>query len=286
MKFFICAILLTLSTINLHAEVPSDIKRACDALSKKIDKPSLPTQRIVIGSIVNPIIPPEVKSQCLGTYDTGVPDPSTCRLQDGGSNRVCSQIPYCDFRGCGTQEECVDIPNAPRTVCSNIIACNTYKTEKRFNVCEVAFTLKMPKFIAAPISKYVDKTYNTITTFQNEVKNALPLECASETVRNSTTPNYGQSLADAVTNEIKQRLQEELKREGEEWLARTGIETVLASIPTGGVGGAAALGTSVADFIYTAKNIADDYIELKEIQTFAEDLDFSVSCHPGEWSLL
>jgi hypothetical protein len=162
----------------------------------------------------------------------------------------------------------MDTPNAPRTVCSSIIACNTYKTHKRFNVCEVAFTLKLPKFIEEPISKFIDQTYTAIETTRSEIKKA----------------SNNQSLADAVTEEIKRELEDRLRHEGEAWLQRTGIETLLASIPSGGLGGAAALSTNLADFVLTAKNIADDYVKIKEVKTFADDLNFSVSCHTGEWS--
>jgi hypothetical protein len=191
MKLFLTYSLVTLTVSNVFAQSPSDIKRACDVLAKKIEKPTLPTQRISLGSIINPFIPPEVYTECTNTYDTGVPDLGNCHVEDGGSSRVCVWTPFGDA--------CTDIPNAPRTVCSNIIACNTYKTHKRFNVCEVAFTLKVPNFISEPITKYIDSAYNTIEATRNEIRSALPLACVPDEMKNSVTPDFGQTLADAVT---------------------------------------------------------------------------------------
>jgi len=288
MKLIVLFSLFALFVTQTFASEPSDIKKACDVLSKKLDKPTLPTQKVKMGSLINPFIPPEVYTECTGTYDTGVPDLASCRVTGGGTSKSCAQVPYCDVGWdgvrCGTREQCVEVPNAPTTVCSNIIACNAYKTHKRFNVCEVSFTLKLPKFISEPIAKYIDSAYNTIESAQSELRSDLPLACASDEVKTSVGSGNQQSVADAVTNEIKRQLQDRLRREGEEWLARTGIETVIASIPSGGLGGAAALATNIADFVITAKNIADDYVQIKEVQTFAEDLEFQMSCHPGEWS--
>jgi hypothetical protein len=288
MRFLLTIVLFTFTTSLLFANEPSDLKRACDALSQNLDKPTIPTQRIVIGSMPNLLLPPEVYSECTGTYDTGVPDLGNCHIEDGGISRSCAQIPYCDvgWNGvtCGTREQCINTPNAPRTVCSSIIACNAYKTHKRFNVCEVAFTLKLPKFIEEPISKFIDSSYTTIESTRTEIRNALPLACANDELKQKIKASNNQSLADAVTEEIKRELEDRLRHEGEAWLQRTGIETLLASIPTGGLGGVAALSTNLADFVLTAKNIADDYVKIKEVKTFADDLNFSVNCHPGEWS--
>lgn len=46
MKFILTLAFFTFTMTNAFANEPTDIKRACDALSKKLETPSLPTQTI------------------------------------------------------------------------------------------------------------------------------------------------------------------------------------------------------------------------------------------------
>ncbi|MBP9682717.1 MAG: DUF1036 domain-containing protein [Bacteriovorax sp.] len=279
-------------TVSLENNRPeaSDIEKACEILHRNLSKPTLPTTRIVLGKVINPFIYPQTRSECTGTYDTGVPDLKTCRVTSGGTSQVCIKHPYCEIswgrQVCGTRDECKDIPNSPRTTCSNIISCNTWKTEKSFNECSIAVNLKFPKFIAGPINDYINKSYKIIESGREKIKNALPIMCLSDEARSAYNieSEITQAIVDNITAEIKNRIRNRLKQEGEEWLKRTGAASIISSIPTGGIGGAAAMATSIYDFIETTQRVYNDYVQLQEMKTYADDLDFEISCNYGDWS--
>jgi hypothetical protein len=68
------------------------------------------------------------------------------------------------------------------------------------------------------------------------------------------------------------------------WLQQAAIETVAATVPSGGVGGTAALATSVGQFVHRAKKVIDPIIGVaNDVKDFAEDVGFSTSCGWSDW---
>lgn len=121
----------------------ADVAMACEILNRNLDKSRLRTEPIVLGSYTDLLTLPQTKSECTNTYDTGVPDPSTCRTE-------CVQEWRTDFlrgRGCMRWE----------TRCSNVIACNTWKTEKKTMECDLVFRIKLPNYVDKPLSAFIDE---------------------------------------------------------------------------------------------------------------------------------
>ncbi len=252
------------------------IKNACDILHQKLNKPSLPSTTIELGRVPNPFLFPEVKAgECTNTYDTGVPDPSTCRTEYDD----CDHMEDLGLFG----KHCVP---ATRTKCSNIRACNTWsKPMKRFNECAIKLTLKLPNYVAEPMNSFIDNTYNTLERAR-QAGASLPYMCAPEDIRRNASRELSNYITQEVTKRVRRKVESRLKEIGEQWLLETGVASTVASIPSGGIGGAAALGTQIATFIYRAHQAVKPILKVKEAVDFAEDLGFSAECGPGRWTVV
>jgi uncharacterized membrane protein len=252
------------------------IKNACDILHQKLNKPSLPSTTIELGRVPNPFLYPEIKAgECTNTYDTGVPDPSTCRSEYND----CDHMKDLGLLG----KHCVP---ATRTKCSNIRACNTWsKPMKRFNECAIKLTLKLPNYVAEPMNSFIDNTYNTLERAR-QAGASLPYMCAPEDIRRNASRELADYITQEVTKRVRRKVESRLKEIGEQWLLETGVASTVASIPSGGIGGAAALGTQIATFIYRAHQAVKPILKVKEAVDFAEDLGFSAECGPGRWTVV
>jgi hypothetical protein len=147
--------------------------------------------------------------------------------------------------------------------------------------CDLKLQLKLPAFVESPIGDFMDAANNAVEVSGGATA-ALPLDCAPPAVKASADP--ARKLADAVTKEIQNRVRAAVQKEAEDWVRDTAIQTIVAAIPTGGIGGAAAMSTSIATFVYKAHNAIKPIVSFaNETKAFAEDLGFSTSCGWSDW---
>lgn len=249
---------------------PTFSQKACEVLYGNLERPRLRSEKITIGHYTDIFTLPQTKTECTNVYDTGVPDLSTCTTE---------------------WDECADklevlggwtcVPGTT-TRCTNIKMCNTWANYKKTMECDLTFQVKLPRFVEVPVQEFLDNSYQTIEATRAKLGSVLPLECAPANIRDSADPS--QRLAEAVTAEIQQRLRTVLEREARKWAEETAIATIGASIPSGGIGGAAAMSTSIANFIYRAHTAVKPILTFaNEAKDFAEDLGFSTSCGWNEW---
>ncbi|NOT40996.1 MAG: hypothetical protein HOP13_10930 [Alphaproteobacteria bacterium] len=250
-----------------------DTDRACAVLYQKLDRPQLRSQKTVIGHYTDLLTPPQTKSECTHVYDTGVPDLATCTT----TTDACASKWTGPFGTWGC------IPGTT-TKCTNAKACDTYKHYKKTMECDITFQMKLPNFVEKPLSDFIDSSYQTIESGRASVRNAIPLSCAPANVRQTAAANPGQALADAVGNELQRRIKERVEREAREWLQETAIQTVIASIPSGGVGGGAVMTTKLAEFVYRVHRVVKPIIQVaNDAKDFAEDVGFGTACGWSEW---
>jgi uncharacterized membrane protein len=242
-----------------------DTEIACELLNRNLDKPRLRSEPVKIGSYTDPFTLPQTRSECTNTYDTGVPDPSTCSTE-------CVQEWRTDIppaRGCMRWE----------TRCSNVIACNTWKTEKKTMECDLVFRIKLPNYVERPLSDFIDESYSIAENMRGYAKTALPMQCAAQ-------GNAGVSTSEQTVDRLRELVRSTIEREAREWLQETAIETIAASIPTGGVGGSAIMSTQLAQFVYRMHKALKPIIKVaNETKEFAEDLGFDTSCGWSDWHL-
>lgn len=249
-----------------HRNEPFDVSNptsrsvACDILNKRFDKSSLRSEHFNLASYTDPFTIPQTRSECTGTYDTGVPDLSTCRAECTREWRTT----FPPGRGCMQWH----------TRCSNVIACNTWKVEKRTMQCDLRFQFKLPNYVERPLSSYVGSTFNLL---QNRIT-SLPLEC---TPTGQAAPDRVRQIGDA----IRERVRSTVEREARQWLQETAIQAIVASIPSGGTGGAAVMSTQAGQFVYRIQKALKPIIKVaNDVREFAEDVGFSTSCGWSDWS--
>lgn len=253
-----------------------DPELACGLLHAELARPRMRSETIVLGSYTDVLTLPQTRTECTHVYDTGVPDLATCTTVYDG----CASEWHGPFgtRGC--------IPGTT-TNCDNIKACDTYRHESKTMECDLTLQLKLPNFIERPMEDFIDETYNIADAARNELAGALPLECAGDIGNRSLDGDRGQAIADAITAEVSRRIRERVEEEARAWLTETAITAVIAAIPTGGVGGAAALATELATFIHRVETRIKPIVKfVRDTQGLAEDMGFGTSCGWSDWHAL
>lgn len=252
---------------------PANVEKACSILHAQLDRPRLRTETIPIGHYTDLLTPPQTKTECTNTYDTGVPDPSTCSSEWD----ECAEEISLPFGGWTCKP-------GYTLRCSNIIACNTWATYKKTMECDVMVQLKLPNFIEKPLSRFIDNSFDVIEQTRYQVQTALPLQCAPPNVRQSVASDVGKHIAEEISRVLQKRIRETIEREAKEWILETGIKTVAASIPSGGVGGAAIMNSSLVQFVYRAHKALKPIVKMaNDYKNTAEDLGFSTSCGWNDW---
>lgn len=146
--------------------------------------------------------------------------------------------------------------------------------------CDLQVQLKLPNFVEKPISEFFDKA----NALRNQLNDSLPLECAPPEVQRSAPGQVGEALARAVTSEIQRRVETALRREAQAWLNEQLVKAIVVSVPTGGVGGAAVMSTSLAEVVYRVhRAVSTTLNHLNDAKALAEDLGFSTSCGWTDW---
>lgn len=258
-------------TETMDFSIAEDRSKACEILQQNLEKPKLQPQRIVIGSYTDLLTPPQTKTECTNVYDTGVPDVSTCATEyDSCASRI--DLPFGGWT-------C-----APGTTtrCSNIKTCNTWRTDIKTMECDLVFQIKLPNYIDKPLSEFIDTSYNIINSAKDLATTSLPLQCAPQASHsnNSTT----QAVAQQIANDLVEKVRDAIRREAEQWLKETAIKTIIASIPSGGIGGGAVMSTELAQFVYKVHNALKPIIETaNDVKDFAEDIGFNTSCGWSDW---
>ena len=246
-----------------------NITKACSTLYQRISKPSLRSQKVKIASYTDVLTIPQTKTECTNVYDTGVPDLSTCTT----SYDPCAS----EWHGLFGTWGCIP---GTTTSCSNIKACNTWASYKKTMECDLNVQFKLPNFVEKPVSNFLDNSFNVI----EDVQGNLPLMCAPAEVSNSATADVGESVANAVAKELQRRVRVAVEREAQRWLQETAVTTIAAAIPSGGIGGAAAMATQLATFVHRTYRAVEPIVRYaNEAKDFAEDLGFSTSCGWSDW---
>ena len=148
--------------------------------------------------------------------------------------------------------------------------------------CNLFFQIKLPNYIEKPISDFVNNSYEVLESARREAATSLPLACAPQVA--ASDGNVTRAVAEQLTNQLKERVRSTVEREARAWLTETAIQTVVASIPSGGTGGAAVMSTQLAQFVYRTQRALKPIIKVaNETKDFAEDLGFSTSCVWGKW---
>lgn len=248
-----------------------DTRKACKLLYDKIQKPTLRSQTVKIGHYTDILTLPQTKTECTNVYDTGLPDLSTCTTEyDSCASKL--DLPFGGWT-------CVP---GTTTHCSNIKACNTWATYKKTMECDVNVQFKLPNFIEKPLTDFIDSAFNVIDSNLSK----LPIDCAPQDIQQNVKDG-GSSMADAVGNEIQEKLKDAIKKEAEQWLKETAITTIAAAIPSGGLAGPAMMSTEVADFIRRTYVAVQPIIKFADdAKDLAEDMGFSTSCGWSDWSTL
>ncbi|WP_084690075.1 DUF1036 domain-containing protein [Paraburkholderia caledonica] len=245
-------------------------EKACQLLTQTLNKPKMRSEKIRLASYTDIFTPPQTKTECTNVYDTGVPDLSTCST----SVDPCGNHQSLPFGGWTCLPSSV-------TRCTNIKACNTWATYKKQMQCDLTFQLKLPDFVERPVSDFIDNSFQVIETARNEVATSIPLACAPDAVQQGvpTDGNVAAAMGRRIADELKERAVAAIRHEAEEWLKETAIETIASSIPTGGIGGAAALSTQLASFIYRTQKALKPILDVaNDVKDYAEDIGFGTSC--------
>lgn len=252
------------------AQYPADFEaQACKVLYQNLPRPKLRSAKIPVGHYTDIFTPPQLKTECTNVYDTGVPDPSTCRLEHDS----CASKWHGPFGSWGC------IPGVTNR-CTNIKACNTWAHYKKSMECDVLVQLKLPNFIEKPLTDYIDEGYRVI----DSTRASLPLACVPPEIRQNAPTVSGEQIAQAVSRQVQKRIREEVEREAREWVQETAITTIAAAIPSGGIGGAAAMATSLSTFVYRTYTAVEPIVRyVNQAKDFAEDLGFSTSCGWNNW---
>lgn len=192
---------LTHNSETIDVSSPAVRDKVCEVLGKNLDRPRLRSERVKLASYTDPLTLPQTRTECTNTYDTGVPDPSTCTT----THDPCAREWRTDFppaRGC--------IPGLT-TRCSNVRACNTWKTEKRVMECDLVFQIKLPNYIEKPISDFVNNSYEVLESARREAATSLPLACAPQVA--ASDGNVTRAVAEQLTNQLKERIRSTVERE-------------------------------------------------------------------------
>jgi len=253
------------------------LDEACRVLHQELVRPRMRSEPIVIGSYTDILTPPQSRTECTHVYDTGVPDPMTCTtVYDDCASKW--EGPFGTW-GC--------IPGTT-TKCDNAKACDTWSTDIKQMQCDLTLTMKLPNFIDRPLQDFIDDANQVTEATRNELAGALPIECAGEVGRQqAASGDPGQAIANAITAELTRQVRQRVEEEARAWLTETIITTVAASIPSGGLGGAAAMATELATLIYRIEARIRPIVRfIKDSQALAEDMGFGTSCGWGEWHKL
>lgn len=261
---------LTHASETVSFSAPQNVERACQVLYSRLNRPSLRTQKVVIGRYTDILTLPQTKTECTNVYDTGVPDISTCRTAYDG----CASKWHGPFGSWGC------IPGTT-TRCTNIKTCNTWASYKKTMECDLTLQLKLPSFVEQPLERFVDNGFRVMGEFQT----TMPTACVSAEVRNAARGASSDAIAQAITMEIERRVRSVVEREARRWFEETAIQAIVASIPTGGVGGAAAMGTSLATLIHRTHRAVEPIVKIaREARDLAEDMGFNTSCGWSDWT--
>ncbi|QGM92791.1 hypothetical protein F7D13_01465 [Methylocystis rosea] len=251
----------------------SDVVRACEVLQTKLQRPKLRTERLVLGQYTDILSLPQTKSECTGTFDTGVPDIGSCTTRYD----ACGEMVNWGMLG----KHCKPTTS---TECSNAILCNAYKNYRKEMKCEIVFQLKLPDYMERPLSDFIDDGLNIVQGAQDQLAQALPAACVSTAIRTEAGSAPAGSLARAIVEILKRRVEERIRNEAEQWFAETAVATVAASIPSGGLGGAAALSTSLGTFVYRTHRALKPIMSLaNDVNSYANDIGFDTSCGWSDW---
>lgn len=256
---------------TIDFSLPDVREKACEVLHSALEKPRLRSERIVLASYTDPFTLPKTRTECTNVYDTGVPDPSTCT----------TEYDECASKWHGLFGSWGCIPGTT-TRCSNIKACNTWRTDKKTMECDLIFQIKIPSYIEKPITEFMNNSYQVIDEARNVAATSLPLACAPEVA--GSDGNVTRAVAQQIANQLREKVRRTVEREAKAWLAETAIQAVVASIPSGGTGGAAVMSTQLGQFVYRTQKALKPIIKVaNETKEFAEDIGFSTSCGWSEW---
>ncbi|ATG89812.1 DUF1036 domain-containing protein [Methylomonas koyamae] len=259
-------------SINFSLNTVRD--KACEVLSRNLERPRLRSERIVLARYTDPFTLPQTRTECTNVYDTGVPDPSTCTTEIDN----CASEWHGPFGSWGC------IPGTT-TRCSNMKACNTWRTDKKTMECDLVFQIKLPNYIEKPISEFINNYYQIVDDARREAATSLPLACAPQAA--GSDGNLTHAVAQQIADELKEKVRRAIEREAKAWLAETAIQTIVASIPSGGIGGTAVMSTQLGQFVYRTQRALKPIIKVaNETKEFAEDLGFSTSCGWSDWNRL
>lgn len=89
---------------------------------------------------------------------------------------------------------------------------------------------------------------------------------------------------DQTVERLRALIRSTIEREARQWLLETAIETIAASIPSGGIGGSAIMSSKLAQFVYRTQKALKPIIEVaNDTKEFAEGLGFDTSCGWSDW---
>lgn len=244
--------------------------KACKALYQNLARPKLRSDKVAIAHYTDIGSLPRLKTMCTNNYDTGIPDLKTCTLvQDS-----CASQWHGPFGTWG----CI---SGYTNKCTNVIMCNTWANYKSTMECDVQVQLKLPNFIEKPLSDYIDQSYRIL----DKTRDSLPLACVPAEIKQNTVVLSGEQIAQAVSRQVQKQIREEVEREAKQWLQDTAVTTIVAAIPSGGIGGAAAMATSLSTFVYRTYKAVEPVVRyMTKAKDFAEDLGFSTSCGWNEYT--
>lgn len=252
---------------------PEEVEKACQVLHAQLDRPRLRSEKINLAHYTDVFTPPQLKSECTNIKDTGVIDPSTCRVEQDDCATELEDIfgnSYC-------------VPGWTNR-CTNVKICDTYANYKSTMECDLQVQLKLPNFIEQPLSQFVDGSYELIEATRKQVATALPLACAPADAQASRGEEITQAILNRISGTIQRRIRAAIEKEAKEWVIETGVKTIVAAIPSGGIGGAAMMTTSLASFVRRAHKAVEPIIKIgNEVKDTAEDLGFSTSCGWSPW---
>lgn len=246
--------------------------KACEILQSNLDKPRLRPQPIIIARYTDLLTPPQTRTECTNVYDTGVPDLATC----------ATEYDPCASELSGPFGTWTCLPGTT-TRCSNIKACNTWTTDKKTMECDLIFQIRLPNYIERPLSDFIDSSYDVIQSSRQMAATSLPLECApaAASVANG---DITQAVAQQITRELQDKVSQAIQREAEQWFREVALKAIVASIPSGGTGGAAVMGSELGQFVYRAHRVLKPIIEVaNDTKEFAEDLGFNTRCGWSDW---
>jgi uncharacterized membrane protein len=260
---------VTKSDETVDFRVSENKDKACEVLNATLEKPQMRTEKVVIANYTDVFTPPQTKTECNHVIDTGVPDPSTCST----SWDECATHQDLPFGGWTC------LPGSTTRCSGNVKTCDGWTTYKKQMQCDLTFQLKLPNFIEAPISELVDNSFRVIESARSQVAGSLPLQCAPAASDGHGGEDVTSALARQIADELREKVINAIRREAIAWAQETAIETVAASIPSGGVGGGAVLSTQLGSFIYRTQKALKPIIKVaNDAKDFAEDVGFDTSC--------